>query len=140
MQDIGFVGLGVMGAPMAANLLQKGFRVTAEDVRSDAVDLLVAEGATAAGGLEGLAYRINKPLAAGYFHVDDRQPPQIGLLEDGLELIDVRLRVVEFRTAHHERSATEKPCMEIRHGERNTIRDQQQIDIIEERRVRRHER
>ena len=54
MQDIGFVGLGVMGAPMAANLLQKGFRVTAEDVRRDAVDLLVAQGATAAGGLEGL--------------------------------------------------------------------------------------
>jgi 3-hydroxyisobutyrate dehydrogenase-like beta-hydroxyacid dehydrogenase len=54
MRDIGFVGLGVMGAPMATNLLEAGFRVTAEDVRSDAVDLLVAQGASAAGGLEGL--------------------------------------------------------------------------------------
>jgi 2-hydroxy-3-oxopropionate reductase len=54
MQDIGFVGLGVMGGPMAANLLERGFRVTVEDVRSDAVDVLVAQGASAAGGLEGL--------------------------------------------------------------------------------------
>jgi 2-hydroxy-3-oxopropionate reductase len=54
MQDIGFVGLGMMGGPMAANLLERGFRVTAEDVRSDAVDVLVAQGASAAGGLEGL--------------------------------------------------------------------------------------
>jgi 3-hydroxyisobutyrate dehydrogenase-like beta-hydroxyacid dehydrogenase len=55
MQRIGFVGLGVMGAPMAANLLEKGFRVTAQDVRREAVDRLVAQGASAAGGLEDLA-------------------------------------------------------------------------------------
>lgn len=54
MQDIGFVGLGMMGGPMATNLLQRGFRVTVEDVRSEAVEVLVAQGASAAGGLEGL--------------------------------------------------------------------------------------
>ena len=54
MLRIGFVGLGMMGAPMAANLLEKGFQVIALDVRSDAVDPLVARGASAAGGLEDL--------------------------------------------------------------------------------------
>ena len=54
MRRIGFVGLGMMGAPMAANLLEKGFQVTAQDVRREAVDGLVARGAGAAGGLEDL--------------------------------------------------------------------------------------
>jgi 3-hydroxyisobutyrate dehydrogenase-like beta-hydroxyacid dehydrogenase len=26
--DVGFIGLGIMGAPMAANLLKAGFKVT----------------------------------------------------------------------------------------------------------------
>jgi 3-hydroxyisobutyrate dehydrogenase-like beta-hydroxyacid dehydrogenase len=55
MQHIGFVGLGVMGWPMAANLLKAGFAVTACDLRRDAVDRLVAEGASAGGGLGDLA-------------------------------------------------------------------------------------
>jgi len=54
MQYIGFVGLGVMGGPMAANLLAKGFRVMAQDVRREAVDQLAARGASPAGGLEDL--------------------------------------------------------------------------------------
>jgi 3-hydroxyisobutyrate dehydrogenase-like beta-hydroxyacid dehydrogenase len=54
MRRIGFVGLGMMGAPMAANLLGKGFQVTAQDLRSDAVEQLVSRGASAAGGLEDL--------------------------------------------------------------------------------------
>jgi 3-hydroxyisobutyrate dehydrogenase-like beta-hydroxyacid dehydrogenase len=54
MQRIGFVGVGVMGGPMTANLLEKGFQVTAQDVRREAVDGLVARGASAAGGLEDL--------------------------------------------------------------------------------------
>jgi 3-hydroxyisobutyrate dehydrogenase-like beta-hydroxyacid dehydrogenase len=55
MRHVGFVGLGVMGEPMAANLLEKGFRVTAQDLRREAVDRLAARGASAAGGLEDLA-------------------------------------------------------------------------------------
>jgi 3-hydroxyisobutyrate dehydrogenase-like beta-hydroxyacid dehydrogenase len=54
MQSIGFIGLGMMGAPMAANLLEKGFRVTAQDLRREAVDQLVARGASAAADLEDL--------------------------------------------------------------------------------------
>jgi 3-hydroxyisobutyrate dehydrogenase-like beta-hydroxyacid dehydrogenase len=54
MQRVGFIGLGVMGAPMAANLIDKGFRVIAQDLRREAVDRLVARGATAAAGLADL--------------------------------------------------------------------------------------
>jgi 3-hydroxyisobutyrate dehydrogenase-like beta-hydroxyacid dehydrogenase len=54
MRRIGFVGLGMMGAPMATKLLEKGFQVTAQDVRSEAVDPLVARGASKAGGLGDL--------------------------------------------------------------------------------------
>jgi 3-hydroxyisobutyrate dehydrogenase-like beta-hydroxyacid dehydrogenase len=54
MQHFGFVGLGVMGGPMAANLLEKGFRVTVQDLRREAIDPLVARGASAARGLDDL--------------------------------------------------------------------------------------
>lgn len=57
MQEIGFVGLGMMGGPMAANLLKGGFRVTAYDVRRDAVEALAAQGAESAARLGELATR-----------------------------------------------------------------------------------
>ena len=54
MHRIGFVGLGVMGEPMAVNLLRAGFRLEAWDVRREAVDALAAQGATAVDGLGDL--------------------------------------------------------------------------------------
>ena len=45
---IGFIGLGTMGAPMAANLLKAGHRLTVYDLNSAAVEATVASGATAA--------------------------------------------------------------------------------------------
>jgi 3-hydroxyisobutyrate dehydrogenase len=48
MTAIGFIGLGNMGAPMAANLLKAGHRVTGFDVVSKAVENLVAKGGSAA--------------------------------------------------------------------------------------------
>ena len=47
-QQIGFVGLGAMGAGMAANLLEAGFSVTGCDRREAAVEALVAAGGKAA--------------------------------------------------------------------------------------------
>ena len=44
MARIGFVGLGAMGAPMARNLLAKGFAVRGFDTRTAAVEELVAQG------------------------------------------------------------------------------------------------
>lgn len=48
MKKIGFVGLGVMGAPMAANLLRKGFAVKAYNRTAEKTEALVRQGAEAA--------------------------------------------------------------------------------------------
>ena len=47
-ETVGFIGLGRMGRPMAANLCRKGFRVIAHDINRAAVaelELLQARGA-----------------------------------------------------------------------------------------------
>src|SRR5438132_7819865 len=46
---IGFIGTGTMGLPMVANLVTKGFTVTAYDVVPAALDAAVARGAARAG-------------------------------------------------------------------------------------------
>ncbi len=46
--QIGFIGLGAMGVPMALNLLKAGHSVCGFDVRPGAADALVAAGGTAA--------------------------------------------------------------------------------------------
>jgi 2-hydroxy-3-oxopropionate reductase len=43
---IGFVGLGIMGKPMAKNLLKAGYSLTVNDLNSSSVEELVAAGAT----------------------------------------------------------------------------------------------
>ena len=45
---VGFIGLGIMGTPMARNLIQKGFSVTVFDLNKAAVEQLASEGATPA--------------------------------------------------------------------------------------------
>lgn len=53
--NIGFIGLGNMGAPMAHNLLKAGHAVQVFDLNTDAVAHLVAAGASAAGSVAQLA-------------------------------------------------------------------------------------
>ena len=48
MDRIGFIGLGLMGKPMALNLLKKGFPLTVHSRSQAPVDALVAAGAAAA--------------------------------------------------------------------------------------------
>ncbi|AGK52588.1 tartronate semialdehyde reductase [Bacillus sp. 1NLA3E] len=48
MKKIGFIGLGIMGKPMALNLIKAGHCVTVCDINQEAVKSLVNEGATAA--------------------------------------------------------------------------------------------
>ncbi|MEC0302903.1 2-hydroxy-3-oxopropionate reductase [Terribacillus saccharophilus] len=43
--NIGFIGLGIMGKPMALNLIKAGQNVTAFDINKTAVEQLAAEGA-----------------------------------------------------------------------------------------------
>ena len=45
--DIGFIGLGKMGFPMARRLIEAGHRLTVFDTQKAAVDRLVALGARA---------------------------------------------------------------------------------------------
>ncbi len=47
MPVVGFIGVGNMGGPMAANLIKAGMTVKAFDLSQEAVDKAVADGATA---------------------------------------------------------------------------------------------
>jgi 3-hydroxyisobutyrate dehydrogenase-like beta-hydroxyacid dehydrogenase len=53
--NVGFVGLGTMGGPMARNVGHKGHRLVVHDVNRTAVDALVAAGATAAASPKDVA-------------------------------------------------------------------------------------
>lgn len=52
---LGFIGLGVMGGPMARNLVLAGYPVTVFDLDPAQIDLLVADGAQAADSAAALA-------------------------------------------------------------------------------------
>jgi 2-hydroxy-3-oxopropionate reductase len=47
MDKIGFIGLGIMGKPMARNLLKAGYQLVVYDINSSAVEDLVKDGAKA---------------------------------------------------------------------------------------------
>jgi 4-hydroxybutyrate dehydrogenase / sulfolactaldehyde 3-reductase len=55
MDTIGFIGLGRMGRPMAANLRKKGFALVVHDVNPEPVRALESLGARAANGAAGVA-------------------------------------------------------------------------------------
>ncbi|HET8609352.1 MAG TPA: NAD(P)-dependent oxidoreductase [Burkholderiales bacterium] len=55
IRRVGFIGIGNMGAPMAANLLKAGFDLTLFDVRTEVLDAFVAQhGGTVATSLKEL--------------------------------------------------------------------------------------
>src|SRR5260370_21833981 len=55
MAAIGFIGLGNMGAPMAANLVKAGHQVTGFDLVAHSVKALVENGGRRAPGPPGAA-------------------------------------------------------------------------------------
>lgn len=55
MTDVGFIGLGTMGGPMALNVLKKGHRLTVFDISDKAVATLTAAGAKAAPSPKAVA-------------------------------------------------------------------------------------
>ena len=55
MADIGFIGLGKMGGPMAANLVEAGHQVVGFDVVPAALEAAVAQGVTVAASAEEAA-------------------------------------------------------------------------------------
>ena len=54
-KDIGFVGLGIMGRPMARNLLEAGYSVTGYDLFPEATEQVVAAGGKAGGSAKEAA-------------------------------------------------------------------------------------
>jgi 2-hydroxy-3-oxopropionate reductase len=48
---IAFIGLGIMGSPMAANLVRAGHTVTGYNLQQEAIDKLVADGGKGAGSI-----------------------------------------------------------------------------------------
>src|SRR6202051_484645 len=62
--DIGFIGLGKMGFPMARRLIEAKHRLVVFDTRKDAVDKLVALGAKAASSPKEVADRVETVMAS----------------------------------------------------------------------------
>ena len=62
--EIGFIGLGKMGFPMARRLIEAGHQLTVFDTRKEAVDKLVALGAVAASSPKDIADRCETVLAS----------------------------------------------------------------------------
>ncbi|ETR77086.1 oxidoreductase [Afipia sp. P52-10] len=62
--DIGFIGLGKMGLPMARRLVAAGHTLTVYDTRREAVDTLVALGAQAASSPKDVADRTETVMAS----------------------------------------------------------------------------
>jgi len=55
MQKIGFIGLGIMGKPMASNLVKAGYSVKVYDHKSESIQALVKLGAVAGESLKDTA-------------------------------------------------------------------------------------
>jgi len=62
--DIGFIGLGNMGQPMARRLIEAGHTLVVCDTRNDAVAPLVALGAKLASSPQDVADRVETVLAS----------------------------------------------------------------------------
>ena len=110
MTAIGFIGLGVMGRPMAEHLVRAGHEVTVHNRSQDPVRALVSAGAKAAGSAADGGVQEPHPagrrrladLAGGVgpdgAHVD-QQRALAGRLEDSPLAQDHRLDV--GRVGHH---------------------------------------
>ncbi len=62
--DIGFIGLGNMGQPMARRLIEAGHKLVVYDTRNDAVAPLVALGAQLASSPQDVADRVETVMAS----------------------------------------------------------------------------
>lgn len=78
---IGFIGLGMMGGPMAMRLVDAGFPVTVFDVRKDAMQPFVDKGAVAADSPKAVADAVENVMVC--LPIPD-VVRQVALAEDGL--------------------------------------------------------
>jgi 3-hydroxyisobutyrate dehydrogenase-like beta-hydroxyacid dehydrogenase len=64
IMDIGFIGLGKMGFPMARRLVEAGHQLVVFDTRKDVVEQLTALGAQAASSPKDIADRVETVMAS----------------------------------------------------------------------------
>ena len=94
---VGFIGFGVMGAPMAANILKGGHELTVYDRSAEAVARLVQAGAKAAANPRevGAASEIVVTMLPEPQHVEQVVLGKDGLVESlpkgGIVIVEVRL-------------------------------------------------
>jgi 2-hydroxy-3-oxopropionate reductase len=81
LRKIAFIGLGIMGSPMAANLVRAGHTVTGYNLTQDAIDKLVAAGGSAAGSI---AEAVADAEVVITMVPADPQVEQVILSEDGV--------------------------------------------------------
>jgi len=62
--EIGFIGLGRMGFPMARRLIEAGHQLTVYDTRREAIDALAARGAAPAASPRDVADRVETVMAS----------------------------------------------------------------------------
>jgi 2-hydroxy-3-oxopropionate reductase len=91
---IGFIGLGIMGSPMAAHLAEAGHTVRGFDVNPDSVAKLVAAGGEGAAGITGAVEgaEVVITMLPNHPQVEDVVLGQTGVLETakpGTLLIDM---------------------------------------------------
>jgi 3-hydroxyisobutyrate dehydrogenase len=92
--NVGFVGLGIMGRPMAQKLLKAGFELTVYNRSRPPVDLMIASGASAATSPKAVAERSDVviTMVTDSEAVKEVVLGQGGVLEgahEGLTLIDM---------------------------------------------------
>jgi 3-hydroxyisobutyrate dehydrogenase len=82
LKKVGFIGIGNMGGPMAAHLVQAGFDVTVYDIRPETVSLFVERhGGTGAQTLRALARGAEAVIT---MLPNDRIVREVMLAEDGV--------------------------------------------------------
>ena len=102
--QVGFIGLGTMGARMAGNLQKAGYKLTVNDLRKDAAALQLAAGAVWANTPRALAEQSDVILTSL------PEPPdveKVALADDGL-LAGVRRGAVWFDLSTNSQSLVKK--------------------------------
>lgn len=93
-QRIGFIGLGIMGLPMARNLIKAGYELTVYDIVAERVDAIKADGAAVATSNKAVAEAsdIVITMLPNSPHVKEAVLGEGGVIEgarEGMILIDM---------------------------------------------------
>ena len=94
MTTVGFIGLGRMGAPMAANLMKAGFSVVAHDPARQIAGAEVADGPGAVARASDIVISmiLNDAIPVSYTHLDVYKRQVLDPHRAALPGVEIRLR------------------------------------------------